>query len=92
MCLASKHTTTVTNHREDATLEPHSGLTGVKDKDSGFERVLLGFKDEKLRKMELYDSFNHITLITFDGVERNPALQDSTFLFTPPKGVDVVGE
>ncbi len=63
-----------------------------KAKDSGFERVLLGFKEEKLRKMELYDSFNHITLITFDGVERNPVLQESTFLFTPPKGVDVVGE
>jgi outer membrane lipoprotein carrier protein len=63
-----------------------------KDKDSGFERVLLGFKDEKLRKMELYDSFNHITLITFDAVERNPVLQESTFLFIPPKGVDVVGE
>ena len=63
-----------------------------KDKDSGFERVLLGFKANKLRKMELYDSFNHVTNITFDAVERNPALQDATFLFTPPKGVDVVGE
>ena len=63
-----------------------------KDKESGFDRVLLGFKANKLRKMELYDSFNHITHITFDAVERNPVLQDSTFLFTPPKGVDVVGE
>ncbi len=63
-----------------------------KDKDSGFDRVLLGFKGDKLRKMELYDSFNHITHITFDAIERNPVLQDSTFLFTPPKGVDVVGE
>jgi outer membrane lipoprotein carrier protein len=72
------------------------GLTWVlalpKDKESGFERVLLGFKAGKLRKMELYDSFNHITHITFNEVERNPVLQDSTFLFTPPKGVDVVGE
>jgi outer membrane lipoprotein carrier protein len=72
------------------------GLTWVlalpKDKDSGFDRVLLGFKAEKLRKMEIYDSFNHVTHITFDDVERNPTLQDTTFLFTPPKGVDVVGE
>jgi len=72
------------------------GLTWVlalpKAKDSGFERVLLGFKEEKLHKMELYDSFSHITLITFDAIERNPVLQDATFLFTPPKGVDVVGE
>jgi outer membrane lipoprotein carrier protein len=63
-----------------------------KDKESGFERVLLGFKVDKLRKMEIYDSFNHITHITFDEVERNPKLEDATFLFTPPKGVDVVGE
>ncbi|MBC7756614.1 MAG: outer membrane lipoprotein chaperone LolA [Bdellovibrio sp.] len=63
-----------------------------KDKDSGFDRVLLGFKEEKLRKMELYDSFNHITHITFDAVERNPVLEDAAFLFTPPKGVDIVGE
>jgi outer membrane lipoprotein carrier protein len=63
-----------------------------KDKESGFERVLLGFKADKLRKMEIYDSFNHITHITFNEVERNPKLEDATFLFTPPKGVDVVGE
>ena len=63
-----------------------------KDKESGFDRVLLGFMGDKLRKMELYDSFNHITHITFNDVERNPALQDATFLFTSPKGVDVVGE
>jgi outer membrane lipoprotein carrier protein len=63
-----------------------------KNKESGFERVLLGFKADKLRKMEIYDSFNHITHITFDEVERNPKLEDATFLFTPPKGVDVVGE
>ena len=63
-----------------------------KDKDSGFDRVLLGFKADKLRKMELYDSFNHVTHITFNEVERNPVLQDATFLFTPPKGADVVGE
>ena len=72
------------------------GLTWVlalpKDKDSGFERVLLGFKANKLRKMEMVDSFNHITHITFDDVERNPSLQEATFLFMPPKGVDVVSE
>lgn len=72
------------------------GLTWVlalpKDKESGFDRVLLGFKADKLRKMELYDSFNQITHITFNDVERNLILQDATFLFTPPKGVDVVGE
>jgi outer membrane lipoprotein carrier protein len=72
------------------------GLTWVlalpKDKDSGFDRVLLGFKAEELRKMEMYDSFNHVTHITFSEVERNPTLHESTFLFTAPKGADVVSE
>ena len=72
------------------------GLTWVlalpKDKDSGYDRVLLGFKAEKLRKMEMVDSFNHTTHIVFDDVEQNPALQEATFLFTAPKGVDTVGE
>lgn len=72
------------------------GLTWVlalpKAENSGFERVLLGFKANTLYKMELYDSFSHVTYITFGNVERNPVLQESTFLFVPPKGVDVVGE
>ncbi|MGB4811983.1 MAG: outer membrane lipoprotein chaperone LolA [Methylophilaceae bacterium] len=63
-----------------------------KNKDSGFDRVFLGFKANQLQKMELHDSFNHITYISFNAVERNPALQSALFQFTPPKGVDVVGE
>jgi outer membrane lipoprotein carrier protein len=63
-----------------------------KNVDSGFERILLGFKGNNLNKMEMYDSFKNITLITFMSVERNPSLQTSSFLFTTPEGVDVVGE
>ncbi|HOY69758.1 MAG TPA: outer membrane lipoprotein chaperone LolA [Methylotenera sp.] len=63
-----------------------------KEKDSGFDKVFLGFKADKLQKMELHDSFKHITHISFKAVERNPALQNSVFIFTPPKGVDIVGE
>lgn len=63
-----------------------------KNDDSGFERILLGFKGKNLNKMEMYDSFKNITLISFDSVERNPSLQTSSFLFTTPEGVDVVGE
>lgn len=63
-----------------------------KNDDSGFERILLGFKDNNLNKMEMYDSFKNVTLISFTSVERNPSLQTSSFLFTTPEGVDVVGE
>jgi outer membrane lipoprotein carrier protein len=63
-----------------------------RNKESGFERVLLGFSGQELKQLELYDSFSHVTNIFFDKVEQNPSLKSETFLFTPPKGVDVVGE
>ena len=42
--------------------------------------------------MELHDSFGQRTLIRFSGLERNAALPATTFRFTPPPGVDVVGD
>lgn len=63
-----------------------------KEKDSGFEKILMGFKDNKLQEMALVDSFGHTTKIIFSQVEVNRVLEDKTFLFKPPKGVDVVGE
>jgi outer membrane lipoprotein carrier protein len=42
--------------------------------------------------MELYDSFGQTTHIRFTNLERNPALPATTFQFTPPAGVDIVGE
>lgn len=63
-----------------------------KDKESGFENILMGFKDNKLQALSLIDSFGHTTKIVFSQVEVNPVLEEKTFLFKPPKGVDVVGE
>lgn len=63
-----------------------------KDQDSGFERVLLGFKDGLLQEMELHDNFGQTTVIEFQKVERNPRLDAQAFRFVPPQGADVVGE
>lgn len=60
--------------------------------DSGFEKVRLGFAGADLRAMELSDSFGQTTLIHFSKIERNPVLPASSFKFTPPAGVDVIGE
>ena len=67
-------------------------LATPKDKESGFERVFLGFKNDALHEMELHDSFGHMTIIEFSKLERNPKLAAQTFRFTPPSGADVVGE
>lgn len=63
-----------------------------RNKDSGFEKILMGFKDNKIQEMSLIDSFGHTTKIIFSQLEVNPVLEESSFLFKPPKGVDVVGE
>lgn len=63
-----------------------------RDKESGFDKILMGFKDNKIQALSLIDSFGHTTNITFSNVEVNPVLDEKNFLFKPPQGVDVVGE
>ena len=62
-----------------------------KASDSGFEKIRLGFAGSDLAAMVLVDSFGQTTQIRFSKLERNPALPASTFKFSPPPGVDVVG-
>lgn len=62
------------------------------DSDVGFNKISLGFKADKLQEMDLVDSFGHETRIVFSKIEQNVAFDGKTFLFKPPKGVDVVGE
>ncbi len=62
------------------------------DKESGFDKVLLGFDGDTLAAMRMHDSFGQVTDITFSAVERNPRLAPSSFRFTPPAGVDVLRE
>jgi len=63
-----------------------------KSKDTSFERIRLGFGKAGLEAMELRDQFGQITVIKFADVERNPKLASDAFIFTPPKGADVISE
>ncbi|MGY1488267.1 outer membrane lipoprotein chaperone LolA [Methylobacillus pratensis] len=63
-----------------------------KAEESGFDKVLLGFKGDELQKMELHDSFGHTTSIQFSKLQRNPSIANSQFKFVVPAGADVVGE
>ncbi len=77
-------------------LVDYEGLQRVqakpKQKDSGFQVVIISFDHGKLADMRLVDAFGQSTHIVFSNVEVNPSLNTSQFLFTVPKGVDVVGE
>ncbi|MBS1208679.1 MAG: Outer rane lipoprotein carrier protein LolA [Proteobacteria bacterium] len=61
-------------------------------KEAGFERVRIGLKGNLPQSMEVHDNFGQTTVLLFSNFERNPALPADTFVFTPPKGADVVGE
>lgn len=60
--------------------------------DSGFEKILLGFKAGQFHKMEFHDSFGQRTSISFSRVVQNPKVADKAFKFNLPKGVDMVGD
>lgn len=63
-----------------------------KSTDTGFESVRIGFDGKDPAAMELTDAFSQVTYLRFTGLERNVRLSEDRFQFTPPPGVDVVGE
>lgn len=63
-----------------------------KGSDSTFEWVKMGFANNELKLVELRDNFGQTTVIRLSKLERNPKLESNLFKFTPPAGVDVVGD
>jgi outer membrane lipoprotein carrier protein len=63
-----------------------------KNKDGGFESVRIGFEQGKLRVLEMVDGFGNTTRVTLKAAKENVKIDPAKFQFTPPKGVDVVGE
>lgn len=79
-----------------SSLPPRDGLEWVelisKAKEKEFERVKLGFDQRDLRMMDITDSFGQTTQLKFSNLQRNPVIEAKTFVFVPPKGVDVVSD
>jgi outer membrane lipoprotein carrier protein len=63
-----------------------------RQKDAGIEKIRVGFARGQLTAMELNDAFGNRTRISFTKFERNPKIDAKEFIFTPPKGVDIVTE
>jgi outer membrane lipoprotein carrier protein len=61
-----------------------------KVKDSGFERLYLGFLNDELKIMELIDSFGNQTRIEFNDLHRNTSISPELFKFIPPHDADVL--
>ncbi len=73
---------------------PAEGLEWVlatpKSRDSGFERIRLGFDAHSLVQMELLDNFGHTIRIAFSQFNPAPHFAPDTFRFVPPAGADLI--
>lgn len=94
MVLSSKEP--VNKNFEVSNLADENGLTWVglkpRQKDAGFAHIRIGFADGVLRIMELTDNFGQLTRLEFSNLIRNHPIIDDAFRFSPPAGVDVIGE
>lgn len=63
-----------------------------KEAESNFQAVTLAFDGNTLKQMIMRDSFDQRTRLTFSQVIENPSFKQDMFKFTPPAGIDVVGE
>ncbi len=59
---------------------------------SEFRLLRVAFRGDALISLELEDSFGQRTRLDFQKLERNPAFDPALLKFTPPPGVDVVGD
>jgi outer membrane lipoprotein carrier protein len=59
---------------------------------NGFTRVELGFNEGKLGRMIFTDNLGQTTLIALFDLSVNEAIDERQFRFSPPAGVDVVGQ
>ena len=76
--------TTVEEVTTSVRLEP-------KDKNSGFERVDLGFVNDELARMVFHDNLDQTTIVVLSKTVLNEPIESSRFEFVVPEGVDVVG-
>jgi len=77
-------------------LEPRDKLEWVqlvpRHPEGNYDDIRIGFDQGKLRVLEMTDGFGNTTRVTFENVRENPKIDAARFSFTPPEGVDVVGE
>jgi outer membrane lipoprotein carrier protein len=63
-----------------------------KAKESTFERVRIGFRKGLPLILEVRDNFGQTTTLYLNQFEVNAPLPPDVFVFTPPKGADIVGQ
>lgn len=63
-----------------------------RERESGFERIRIGFGATGVEVMELVDHFGQTTILRLFNLVRNPEIDPASFRFVPPAGADVLGD
>ncbi len=63
-----------------------------KKQNGGYERLLVAMDDDGLKVIDVEDSLGQRTRIELQDLLFNPSIPEHNFMFTPPDGVDVVGD
>ena len=63
-----------------------------KSPDATFSNIRVVFLDDELHSMELYDNFGQLTQLKFTELRQNLEFDPGQFEFSPPEGVEVVGD
>ena len=63
-----------------------------RDIENQYTSVRLGFNNNDLGMMILFDSLGQTTRIDFSGTQRNEKIDEILFTFDPPTGVDVIDD
>lgn len=63
-----------------------------REQGSDFQALLLGFDDNGLARLELVDNLDQVTRLDFSEIELNPDLDDASFHYVPPQGMDVINQ
>ena len=61
-----------------------------KQRDGALQSIRLGFADGALKVLEMTDNFAQRSVLNFKAMDLNPKLAADAFVFTPPKGADII--
>jgi outer membrane lipoprotein carrier protein len=61
-----------------------------RQKEGQLTAMKVGFRGDQLAALDILDSFGQKSVLTFTNLQVNSAIPAESFVFTPPKGADVV--
>lgn len=74
----------------DGDIQQRTYYLRPQDNSQLFEELRFAYQDSVLARMEILDAAGQLTLIEFASPEMNQPLDDNTFVFNVPEGVDVI--